>query len=308
MIRRVSGDRPMIRAESPVARRNARSGTAQRGVRLRTLLAISIAAAPAAGAGASATANGESGPAARPEPAPACVHTQRVSDFGEHGLEHWEARSFSGETHYALVSAKGGSEDGAPARASVPGPGQPSDAGGTVLEAVAEGASSGLFRELDVDLGSTPVLRWSWSIEAPVAVDDVRTRAGDDFAARVYVVFSGGMAFWRTTSLVYVWADENAPEGFWKNPFTDNARMLAVNRGAADGGWASVRRDIVDDYRAAFEAEPPPVVAVAIMTDTDQTGVRAVARYGAIRFEEETLPGAIKNSAQPPCEHTNVSR
>lgn len=223
-----------------------------------------------------------------------CMPRQPVSDFRGRGLEGWDARSFSGETRYALVETKESGDrsgNGAPGSGGLV-PGHSGDDRGTVLEAVAEDAASGLFRELDVDLDATPVLRWSWSVEAPVAVDDVRTRSGDDFAARVYVVFSGGMAFWRTTSLVYVWADDRAPEGFWSNPFTENARMLAVNRGAADDGWSSVGRNIVDDYRTAFrtavDAAPPPIAAVAIMTDTDQTGSRAVARYGDLWFEGET--------------------
>lgn len=40
----------------------------------------------------------------------------------------------------------------------------------------------------------------------------------------------------------------------------------------------------VEDYRQAFGEDPPKVGAVAIMTDTDNTGEQAVAWYGAIRF------------------------
>jgi DUF3047 family protein len=50
------------------------------------------------------------------------------------------------------------------------------------------------------------------------------------------------------------------------------------------GKWIEEERNLVDDYRRAFGEDPPKVGAVAIMTDTDNTGEQAVAWYGAIRF------------------------
>jgi hypothetical protein len=44
-----------------------------------------------------------------------------------------------------------------------------------------------------------------------------------------------------------------------------------------------VQRNLLDDYRQAFGEEPPNVGAIAIMTDTDNTGETAVAWYGDIR-------------------------
>ncbi|HSG88421.1 MAG TPA: DUF3047 domain-containing protein [Pseudomonadales bacterium] len=186
-----------------------------------------------------------------------------VSEFDARGLRDWSARSFDGVTRYALVDV----------------------AGERVLEARADDSASGLYRELDVDLDRTPVLAWSWWVEAPVPVGDARSKGGDDFAARVYVVFSGGLAFWRTTTLVYVWADEDAPIGSWANPYTRQAMMFAVSRGTPTQDWTEVRRNVADDYRKAFGRDAPAVVAVAVMSDTDQTGARARARYRTLRFE-----------------------
>jgi hypothetical protein len=43
-------------------------------------------------------------------------------------------------------------------------------------------------------------------------------------------------------------------------------------------------RNIVDDYRRLFGGDPPRIAGVAVMTDTDDTGERAVAWYDALAF------------------------
>jgi hypothetical protein len=69
------------------------------------------------------------------------------------------------------------------------------------------------------------------------------------------------------------------------NAHTDRVRMIVVRSGTADAGrWVAETRNVLEDYRRAFGEEPPPVSGVAVMTDTDQTGGRATAWYGDIRF------------------------
>ena len=156
------------------------------------------------------------------------------------------------------------------------------------VHARARGTASGCVLDIALDPQTWRYLRWSWQIEQPVSVDDVRVRSGDDFSARVYVVFSGGWAPWRATSLVYVWAESDTPSAFWRNPFTDQAMMMAATRGRASKSWTVVERDLVADYRAAFDRDPPQIIAIAIMTDTDQTGTTASARYGDLEILRTT--------------------
>ena len=67
------------------------------------------------------------------------------------------------------------------------------------------------------------------------------------------------------------------------NPFTDTTMMVAVNSGVTNTGeWVTVERDIVADYRKAFDREPPKLVGVAIMSDSDNTGASATAWYGDV--------------------------
>lgn len=190
-----------------------------------------------------------------------------VGRFSDGRLDGWETKKFHGETRYTLMDSEGR----------------------RVLAAESRASASGLYKKMRIDLAQTPYLYWSWKIEHTFGerVDET-TKAGDDYPARVYMVFSGGVLFWRTQALNYVWAS-NRPEGSnWPNAYTANAHMLAVRSGGARAGqWVHERRDVRADYRRLFGGDVRYVDAVALMTDTDNTGGMAKAYYGDIYFAAE---------------------
>jgi hypothetical protein len=68
-------------------------------------------------------------------------------------------------------------------------------------------------------------------------------------------------------------------------PFYGNAMMIAVQSGSGlTGKWVEERRNVLEDYRRYFGTDPPSAGAIAIMTDTDNTGEEALAWYGPIRI------------------------
>lgn len=189
-----------------------------------------------------------------------------IARFSQNDLSGWQTKVFAGETHYALEN----------------------NDGKIVLRADSSAAASGLYREVSIDLSKTPILNWTWKVDNILRGNDERTRAGDDYPARIYVVFSGGIAFWRTRAINYVWSNAQPLDSHWPNAFTSNARMVAVETGPERvGHWVSVRRDVRADYRRLFGEEPGRVDAVAIMTDTDNTAATATAWYGDIWFSEQ---------------------
>ena len=105
-----------------------------------------------------------------------------IGRFSAGDLNDWQTKSFQGETRYRLMA-----QDGR-----------------RVLFAESQGTASGLYREIPVDLNRTPWLNWSWRVDRVLSGVDERSKAGDDYPARVYVVVSGGAAFWKTRSLIYV--------------------------------------------------------------------------------------------------------
>ena len=199
-------------------------------------------------------------------------------------------------------------------QAQDPAPGAPptryalvEDGGAVVVQADAEGSMSGLL----FDYGGAParpgLLRWRWKIAAPLRAADLATRAGDDYAARVYVLFDyprarlplatrAGLRMLEllhgrrlpTAALNYVW-DNRQPIGTLRpNAYTARVRMIVLESGGARAGqWVEELRDLRADFRRAFGEEAPPVIGIAIATDTDNTGETARAWYGDIRLGNE---------------------
>jgi hypothetical protein len=61
--------------------------------------------------------------------------------------------------------------------------------------------------------------------------------------------------------------------------------MIAVQSGQTHvGQWMEEKRNLLEGYRKCFGEETPKAGAVAIMTDTDNTGEKAIAWYGPLRL------------------------
>lgn len=192
--------------------------------------------------------------------------TLPIGEFSLGKLNAWQKKSFKGNTGYTLVEHNGQ----------------------RVLKAHSRATASGLFRKIRVDLHKTPFLNWSWMIEKSLTGLDEQTRQGDDYAARIYVVVSGGVAFWRTRAINYVWAGDSPQGAQWPNAFAgDNAMMVALRSGQTDTRkWVHEKRNIRADLRLFFGKDIRYIDAVALMTDTDNSQREATAYYGDIFFSE----------------------
>jgi hypothetical protein len=188
----------------------------------------------------------------------------RLGDFSSGSLRDWETQSFKGRTDYRLVDVDGVK----------------------VLKAVSASGASGLFRKQRVDLNRTPFLNWRWRVENGLGRLNEQSKAGDDYAARLYVVVDGGLAFWRKKALNYVWASASPKGKVWPNAFAGRHVMMIALRSSGDqaGVWYQEKRNVREDLRAQFGEDIRAVDAVAIMTDTDNAGGRATAYYGDIFF------------------------
>jgi hypothetical protein len=172
-----------------------------------------------------------------------------------------------------------------------------------------ERSLSMLARPIAVDLRATPVLCWRWRIDAPLRSADLTRRAGDDFAARLYVglalpvaemspleraqlklaraIYGDAMP---DAAINYVW-DNRHPVGTVRpNVYTDRTTMIVLRSGDAHAGaWVQERRDLAAD----IERQRGPAaraVQLAITADTDNTGESARAGFADLHFVARDAP------------------
>jgi hypothetical protein len=182
-----------------------------------------------------------------------------------------------------------------------------SEGGPSSLRSESDCAASAYLLPLeDVDLVATPRLAWRWRIHRGLANDEEQTKAGDDFAARVYLLFefdprraSLSARIARRAVLLlygrelpgeainYVWASRMPVGARWPNPFSESAHMVVLRtRSDAPGAsaWHSEEVDLSAD-RGALLGEPLPRLAgIALMTDSDNSCSRAAAEFADFRL------------------------
>jgi len=196
-----------------------------------------------------------------------CMGERKIllDDYKQGLSPKWKKESFQGETQYTVVTDRG----------------QP------CIRAHSVNSASGLLYEIRYEVKDYPLLEWSWKIKDILDKGDATVKEGDDYAARVYVVFPS-WAFWRTRAVNYIWANKLPQGKAVPNPFTSNAVMIAVQSGRRNAGtWIRERRNVYEDFFRFFGKKPPEAGAIAIMTDSDNTHSQATAWYGPITIQEK---------------------
>lgn len=171
------------------------------------------------------------------------------------------------------------------------------DGGAPALRADSSNANRALMRRVSVAWPETLRLRWRWRVESPL---DGRTpeksRGGDDYAARVFVIFETSAVPTRTRAINYVWSAQVPAGTEFPSPYTDRVKLVVLRSGSADAGaWQEESRDVLADYRRLFGREPEEFNGVAVMVDTDNTGQRALAWFSDLRLEISPAPGGSES-------------
>jgi hypothetical protein len=184
-----------------------------------------------------------------------------LARFTQSDLSGWSDKAFKGKTDYSF--ADGG------------------------LKAHSAKGASGKIKKISIDTRSYPRLSWSWRIDHTLRHEDVTRKSGDDFAARVYVIFPRTF-FWRMRAINYVWSAKMPKGSHAPSPHTGNAVSVAVESGDAKAGnWVFEERNVYEDYKRIFGEEPPLLGGIAVMTDTDDTKEETTAWYGDITLRSE---------------------
>jgi hypothetical protein len=155
----------------------------------------------------------------------------------------------------------------------------------TYLEANAINSAVAIAKEFKYDPKEYPLLRWQWRVlEVPQGGDERFKKTGDS-AAAIYVIFQG---LFRPDNLKYVWSASLPLGTTTESPFSSTTRIVVLrNQFSPLGEWVSERVNVYADYKRLFDREPNPVQAIGLMSDSDNTGSKAVAHYRRIVIGKE---------------------
>ncbi len=172
----------------------------------------------------------------------------------------------------------------------------------TVLRAESRASASAIVYRKQFDVYDYPKLRWKWKVMNVYEKGNARTREGDDYPLRIYVLFEYdpdkagfydaikyGLAktiygeYPPHSALNYIWANREDETGILTSTYASNSKMIVLQKGKKNlGRWIVEERNILDDYRRAFGAEPPAMATLGIMNDSDNTREASVSYVGCI--------------------------
>lgn len=158
--------------------------------------------------------------------------------------------------------------------------------GRRVLHMKSAGDHSTIAKEVRADLAATPFLAWQWRVLSLPQGADLRTRSTSDANGHIFAIWPRFPALLRSRLIGYVW-DAALPVGtVLPSPKTGTVTFIVARRGNEGlGRWLDERRDVAEDYRRVFGAAPPPLPALALSIDTNDTRSPAEAMFGRIELQ-----------------------
>ena len=183
--------------------------------------------------------------------------------------------------------------------------------GMTVLHVKSLSSASGILKRLKsadgfaVDLASHPFLVWRWKVSRTVGMAIESREDRNDCAARVRVICNTATQSLTQSDEIrkiadyigitlptmepsgykidYIWSTRTPQGQFIDYPGEKNHKMFVLEQGNQKvNQWIWEKRNIIDDFRKCFNSEPPGIVGVVIVTDTDQTHEGVEAWYGSV--------------------------
>ncbi|MCK4910107.1 MAG: DUF3047 domain-containing protein [Thermodesulfovibrionales bacterium] len=178
-----------------------------------------------------------------------------------------------------------------------------SEQGDSFLVAFANSSASALVYTHEFDVYEYPVVSWRWRVSNVYKNGHAGIKSGDDFPARLYVMFAydpseapigqrmvyGALKviygeYPPHSTLNYVWANRPHDNRYITSPYTSRSILFIMEEGMSGKpqAWAYEIVNVVNDYRAAFGKSPPRMAQIAVMSDSDNTGERATTHFDSI--------------------------
>ena len=160
-----------------------------------------------------------------------------------------------------------------------------SNENGNFIKAVAFNAASGLGKEIKIDLNKTPFINITWKIEKDLKGIKENTKKGHDFAARVFAVKKTGATPLSNRAINYVFSSNNEIGKSWPSPYTKKSIDYVLASTEVNlNEWVTVKANVKEDFKKYHDLNINELDGLAIMSDTDNSKLKAITYYQNIYF------------------------
>ena len=160
-----------------------------------------------------------------------------------------------------------------------------SNENGNFIRAEAEGVGSGLGKEIKINLNKTPFINITWKVEKDLSGIVENSKKGHDYAARVFVIKKTGSTPLSNRAINYVFSSNNDVGNNWRSPYTKKSidYVLSTTKNNKNT-WVTVKANVQKDFMKLHEIDVSEISGIAIMTDTDNSKLKAISYYQNIYF------------------------
>ena len=163
-----------------------------------------------------------------------------------------------------------------------------SNENGNFLKATADNAASGLGKELKIDLNKTPFINITWKVEKDLSGIKEDTKKGHDFAARVFVIKKTGATPLSNRAINYVFSSNNEIGFNSPSPYTKKSIDSVLSTTTNNlNEWVIVKANVKEDFKKFHNLDVKELDGLAIMSDTDNSKMKAIAYFQNIYFSAD---------------------
>ena len=189
-----------------------------------------------------------------------------VFDFTEEEYKTLKVKKVKGETTWILGSNENGN----------------------FIKAESEGKGSGLGKEVEIDLTKTPFINITWKVEKDLPGITENSKKGHDYAARVFVIKKTGSTALSNRAINYVFSSNNEIDANWPSPYTKKSIDYVLSTTKKNlNDWITVKANVKEHFKKFHDLNIESLSGVAIMTDTDNSKLKAISYYQNIYFSEK---------------------
>jgi hypothetical protein len=197
---------------------------------------------------------------------PLLAENVKVFDFTNDELNTLKVKKVKGETNWTLGSNENGN----------------------FIRAEAKGVGSGLGKEIKIDLNKTPFINITWKVEKDLSGIIETSKKGHDYAARVFVIKKTGSTPLSNRAINYVFSSNSDVGKYWPSPYTKKSidYVLSTTKDNKNT-WVTVKANVQKDFKKLHKIDVNEISGIAIMTDTDNSKLKAISYYQDIYFSAE---------------------